>query len=535
MNRSPFRFARHVSRIFYFVILSSILIACTAPAPTPTPLPFAPFVLPTRDPNAATPTPFQPSGEVATPIPTFTASPIPSATFTPTLSPTATLTAPPASPTTNSSAPTSSPLTNSSRTSYILHATLDFANKTVSADQTIRYYNKTGSNLSDLVLSVQPNLYNNAFTLNSISQDGTALTSYTLSGQRLTVNLNQPIASNAATTITLNFNLTIPAKGANDVFGYDFNQINLTDWYPFIVPNRGGWILHDPMPWGEHLMYDASDIELNIKTDSGVTLAVGASPESNGEWTRYRMYGTRTLAISASNEFVVKETAIGNVTIRSYYFNGYQTAGDDMLIYASEAVETFSAQFSPYPHQTLAIVQTDMDDGMEYDGLVFLATDFYSQYTGSSRSNLTTIGVHEIAHQWWYSLVGSDHALEPWLDEALSTYSERIFYENNYPSNISWWWQFRVNYFKPTGYVDGSIYDYGSFRAYTNAVYFRGALFLDEMRERMGYGNFSKFIQTYATRYANSHTTGADFFALAREIVNVSYDDLIGNYFSGSY
>ena len=347
--------------------------------------------------------------------------------------------------------------------------------------------------------------------------------------------MTQALASGSATTITLNFSLSIPAKGANDVFGYDFNQINLVDWYPFIVPYRGGWILHDSMPWGEHLVYDAVDIELNIKTDTGVTLAVGASPETNGEWTRYRLYGARTLAVSASDEFLVSETMLGNVSIRSYYFNGYKTAGQDMATYASEAIATYSSQFAPYPHQTLAIVQTDMDDGQEYDGLVFLATDFYSQYNGTARSNLTTIGVHEIAHQWWFSLVGNDQSLEPWLDEALATYSERIFYENNYPANISWWWQFRINYFKPTGYVDATIYDYGTFRTYTNAVYFQGALFLDDLREQMGYGNFSKFIQAYASRYSHGHATAADFFALARETVNVNYDGLIGNYFSGSY
>ncbi|MCK7516234.1 MAG: hypothetical protein MZV64_00150 [Ignavibacteriales bacterium] len=51
--------------------------------------------------------------------------------------------------------------------------------------------------------------------------------------------------------------------------------------------------------------------------------------------------------------------------------------------------------------------------------LVFLATKFYNEYSGSARSNLVTIGAHEIAHQWWFGLAGSDQALEPWLDEAL--------------------------------------------------------------------------------------------------------------------
>lgn len=521
--------------LIQYLLLSVFLAACAAPAPPPTPQPFAPFTLPTRDPNAATPTPFQPVGQTQTLVPTFTASPQPTATFTPTSPVTATWTALPASPMPAATTQAAPPPTTSSRPNYILFATLNFADKTLAAEQTVRYYNTTGATLSDLVFSVQPNIYTGAFALNTIAQDGAILTSHTLSGQRLTVNLNQPLPAGSATTITLSFNLKIPQKGSGDLFGYDFNQVNLVDWYPFIVPNRGGWVLHDPMPWGEHLVYDASDVELNIKTESGVILAVGASPESNGEWTRYRMYGARTLAFSASDEFIVNETTLGNISIRSYYFNGFESGGNDMLIYASEAIDTFSAQFAPYPHQTLAIVQSDMTDGMEYDGLIFLSTDFYSQYNGTARSNLAVIGVHEVAHQWWYSLVGSDHAYEPWLDEALSTYSERIFFENNYPSNISWWWQFRINYFKPTGNVDGSIYDYGSFRSYVNATYFRGALFLDDMRELMGYGNFTKFIQTYAARYAHSHATSADFFALAREIVAVNYNGLIGEYFAGSY
>ncbi len=402
-------------------------------------------------------------------------------------------------------------------------------------DQTIRYYNNTGISLSEILFAVPPNLYTNVFVLNSISQDGIPLNSYSLTGQRMSVTLPQPLQPGSATTFALKFKLNIPQKNSESVFGYDFNQINLVNWYPFIVPYEGGWVLYDPMPWGEHLLYDSSDIELNIKKDSDVMIAAGATPDQNGEWTRYRLYGARTLALSASDEFLVSESSVGNIAVRSYYFNGYKTGGEGILLLGTQAIETFSAQFAPYPHQTLAIVQTDLHDGMEYDGLVFLATDFYSQYTGGSRGNLATIGVHEIAHQWWYGLVGSDYAIEPWLDEAMATYSERIFYEDNYPANISWWWQFRVDYFKPSGYVDTSIYNGGSFRSYTNAVYFRGAYFLDDLRGRMGYGNFSKFIKEYASRYSYKRATSADFFALARETVNVDISDLLGNYFAGSY
>ena len=83
----------------------------------------------------------------------------------------------------------------------------------------------------------------------------------------------------SATTLGINFKLNIPAKSSTGIFGYDFNQINLVDWYPFVVPYINGWVLHDPMPFGEHLVYDASDIELNLKTGSDVIVAASAPSE----------------------------------------------------------------------------------------------------------------------------------------------------------------------------------------------------------------------------------------------------------------
>lgn len=536
MMKTAFSVRRSAARFAFHFLLLALLSSCASPSPTAAAPAFPTFILITQDPNASpTPTPFQPSGQVSTPLPTFTQSLPATVTATITQTPLPTNTAPPPPPATGSVPPTSPLPATASRANYILYSTLDFAGKTIITDQTIRYYNSTGVALSELVFSVQPNRYGNTFLLNSISQDGTPLTSYTLDGQRMTVSLPQALQPNTATTIAMNFKLNIPKKTADGVFGYDFNQINLVDWYPFIVPYKGGWVLHDSMPWGEHLVYDATDVELNIKTDSDVVIAAGATPDQNGDWARYRLYGARTFAFSASDEFLVSESTTGNVAVRSYYFDGYQTGGEGILLLGTKAIETFSAQYAPYPHQAIAIVQSDMHDGLEYDGLVFLASDFYSQYSGGSRGNLATIGVHEIAHQWWFGLVGNDQALEPWLDEALSIYSERIFYENNYPANISWWWQFRVDYFKPSGYVDTNIYNGGSFRTYTNAVYLNGAHFMDDLRERMGYGNFSKFLKEYARRYSHGHATSADFFALMRETVNVNIDDLLDKYFYGSY
>jgi hypothetical protein len=528
---------RRTQHVILFILLVTFLSSCNVPTEPAAPQ-FPTFVLVTQDPNASpTPTPFQPS-DGGSLVPSFTTGPIVTLTSTPTntIQPTFTFTPPPTQPSANTTAPQPTiPPSSSARTNYILYATLNFDARTLTVDETIRYYNTTGSTLSEIVLSVQPNQYGSSvFVLNSATQDSAALTSYNLNGQRLTLNLPQPLQPNAATTLTLGFNLNLPAKGAG-LFGYDFNQVNLVDWYPFVVPYRGGWVLHDPMPFGEHLVYDASDIELNLKTGVNVIVAASAPSDQNGEWTRYRLYGARTFTLSASNEFLVSESAVGSVKILSYYFDGYKPAGESILYSAVQAVNLYSAKFGDYPYQTLAIVQADIHDGQETDGLVFLSSDFYAQWGGGAKNNLTTIGVHEIAHQWWFGLVGSDQAVEPWLDEAMSAYSERIFYEYNYPRYGDWWWQFRVDYFGASGYVDSPIYNFGAQRAYVNAAYLNGAHFIEDLRVRMGDDDFFRFLKNYAAKYSRGHVTGYDFFTTVRENTSADISDLISEYFSASY
>jgi aminopeptidase N len=166
---------------------------------------------------------------------------------------------------------------------------------------------------------------------------------------------------------------------------------------------------------------------------------------------------------------------------------------------------------------------------------VFLASKFYTDYNGTAKSNLFTIGTHEIAHQWWFGLVGDDQAVEPWLDEALSVYSERIYYEYNYPNYGDWWWNFRVNFFSPSGYVDSSVYEFATFRAYVNAVYLNGANFLDDVRNRVGDDAFFAFLRDYAASYSRGRATTSDFFAVLRRHSDRDLSGLMSTYLQGQY
>ena len=514
--------------LFPFLLLCLSFIACSFP----TALGASPsLVLVTPAPDSSlTPTPFQPEGVASEPptlVATFTPEP-PTDTPLPTLEFTATPLASPTAPST------------SARTQYTLYALLDYAGNEVAVDEVIRYTNQTGVALGELVLAVQPNL-RGGFGLENILRDGNPL-NYDLNGQRLTVSLPEGLAPGAQITLSMRFRISIPAKIKEHPYGYDVDQVNLTDWYPFVVPYvmGQGWVLHEPGAMGEHLVYDAADFEVNIRTtDSGVVLATSgvADPEPNGEWTRYRLSGARSFAVSASDQFLVYDASAGaaGAQIRAYYYPGYETEGAAILNAAVRAVGIFEARFGAYPYGSLSIVQADLNDGQEYDGLVFLATKFYNEYDDSARSNLVAIGVHEIAHQWWFGLVGSDQAMEPWLDEALCVYSEAIFYKFIYPNSADWWWNFRVNWFGPSGYVDTNIYEPPTFRAYVNASYLNGANFLEALNYRMGDDAFFQFLQDYTSRYGRGRATAYDFFAVARQNTTEDISDLINAYFRGSY
>jgi aminopeptidase N len=47
-------------------------------------------------------------------------------------------------------------------------------------------------------------------------------------------------------------------------------------------------------------------------------------------------------------------------------------------------------------------------------------------------AGLEWLVAHEVAHQWWFGVVGGDQIDEPWLDEALTQYSTMLYYEKAY-------------------------------------------------------------------------------------------------------
>ncbi|MDX9990898.1 MAG: M1 family aminopeptidase [Anaerolineales bacterium] len=464
----------------------------------------------------------------------------------PTNPPDPALTAIPALKTVTAPAPSQSPTASAPKTLpyYQLETLVNYETKVITIKQSIRYTNNTGAPLNDLLLAVVPNLWPETFRLEKLTIFGLLEPEYKLAGQRLSIQLPDALPPAAEITLQIDYTLNLPAHNPNpdpnlvrpDIFGYTSNQLNLVDWYPFIVPYEDGWLLSDPWFYGEHLTYDLADYEVRLifsdPARAPVVAASGFITSSENASNTYRLSAGRTFALSMSREYQVASLRVDGAQINSYYFPFFEAGGRAALETTVKSVETLSKLLGPYRHQSLSVVQGDFNDGMEYDGLYFLPNSFYNLYDQSERNYLVMVAAHETSHMWWFGAVANDQAKEPWLDESLATYSERLFYENHYPEAVPWWWSYRVTFYAPQGKIDQPVSAYDGFTPYTNATYRRGALFLEDLRKRIGDEAFFAFLKDYYTQMAGQRATRQDFFRVLSAHTASDISDLLAEYFS---
>jgi hypothetical protein len=452
-------------------------------------------------------------------------------TPTPTLPPTTTSTAKPALP---------------RRTQYTLDVIFDYNNHQLQVDEEINYTNTSAETLSELVLMVDPLYYPGVFQLTRLEyENGKAVAEPRQESGWLRFPLDLPLYPGETIHLSLSYQLNLPSPSPSPSirpipFGYTARQTNLVDWYPFIPPYQTGlgWLVHRAGYYGEHLVYESADFYVNLRFSTpqpNLVIAASSIPTQDSELLRFEHLDARNFAWSASPYYQAMTAQAGPVQVTSYAFSGQEIANQAVLDTTVQALNLYTRLFGPYPRKSLNVVEADFLDGMEYDGMYFLSKGFYNLYTGTPAEYLVAIAAHETAHQWFYALVGNDQALEPWLDEALCTYTEKLFYENLHPEALDWWWTYRINYYQPRGWVDSSIYNpHGEsepYRAYRDAVYLNGAVFLDQLRQAIGDQAFFDFLRSYSEQKKHLLATRSDFFDILAEFSTVDLSSLISQYF----
>ena len=406
-------------------------------------------------------------------------------------------------------------------TRYQFEMTLDYSRHTAQVIQTIDYLNKSAFSLPSLLLVVPPRAFPNAYQ--QIELNGDTILSFSEDGIRTTIQLLTPLEPGQHTTLRLAYDLVIPQRESS--FGWTPRQTNLSNWYPYIAPLSSDqtWISHDPLidpenkMVGEYIVNEIADFELTLRLAENLPnllVVSGANAEAVAEGMRYYLKQARALSFSISNQFYHEQLEHNGLKINAYVFQYQKDSAAAMLQIASQAMDLFTEIYGPYHLPQVSLVSADFLHNMEMDGMVLISSKVIDFYDDTPKNNLTILVPHELAHQWFYSQVGNNHALEPWLDEALATYSEVLFYEHYYPDLDQWWWDNRVYAHPHSGFVDNSIYDAGTYDNYRASVYLHGAIFLHDLRITMGDGAFMSALKSYIDQNNMGIAGKNDFLAV---------------------
>lgn len=388
----------------------------------------------------------------------------------------------------------------------------------------LSYINFTDTAQSELYLRLYPNFKDyggGSMSLSNVTIDGQPVEPVIGADTSLaTITLPTPLEPGARAELTLDFVTTIPNDPVTSygMFGYfsDTQSYNLAQWMPLLAgwDPANGWVLDAPNTVGDPVFSNAAMFDISLTAPSDVTFITSGAEVSqtvNGPLTTHQWTAgpTRDFVISAGTNLAVMEQQVGETTIRSWYFPGYEEPAAMVLQYGVDAFQVYSKDFGAYPYTEMDLVQTRLGDqaaGVEFPGIMYIGATHYD--TASDYLEFTV--VHEIAHQWWYGIVGNNQYLHAFTDEAMANESSMIYKEAVDGPDAAQVWidgylkrPFLTMLFGQDGdmVVDQPTANFITNGPYGRAVYGKGALGFDTIRKTIGDEAFFAGLRQYVSEH----------------------------------
>ncbi len=421
------------------------------------------------------------------------------------------------------------------RPHYGLEMSVAFGAGTVEVVQKTSFRNGTGLDLPNIVFQVTP-AYFDAFTLRSARVGGRDVAA-TRDGTVLELALDSPLPSGATTEVDLRYELQVPLLGGR--FGRGSGIMALGNFFPVLAVYQGGWDRHQYVDTGDAFFTEVADFDVMLASDVPVTVAATAAAVKQGGWTSFHAEGVRDFGMTISDRYQVRTRDVDGIQVTAY---GPSAARLDPYLDAAErSLRWYAAHFGAYPYPTLGIAEIHADDmaptAMEYPAFIMVYGALGADGGGAGSYSDYVVG-HEVGHQWFYSLVGDDEVHDPWLDEALTTYTDMLFLRDEAPASFAGFWQRNVAGYRARAAAGGdrpvntTVYDYPNDGPYFDIVYRKGAVFLDKLRALMGDDAFFELLRDYVRTYSGKVATPRALLDMAYTRIGPDLPLLASGYFS---
>ena len=401
--------------------------------------------------------------------------------------------------------------------------------------------------------------------------------------------LHQPLAPGAEIVITTPFRVKIPS-GRISRLGHIEQQYQITQWYPKpAVYDVNGW---NPIPYldqGEfYSEFGTYDVKITLPKNYvlGATGDIQNNPEEVAwmnelaEKTKdikeydkkdltHPTSSTETKTIHFHQENVhdfawfcdkryhvlkgeVELPHSGRkVTTWVMYTNQYAHLWRNSIEYVNDAVFYYSKWNGDYAYNHCTAVDGALSagGGMEYPNITVIGGV-------QSAGILETVIMHEVGHNWFYGMLGSNERVHPWMDEGINSANELRYNETKYPNgaliggkegpngaaqvfDLSRYKQ-KAQYYQLYAFSARQNQDqpcemhsaeYTSLN-YGSIVYAKTAVCFDYLRGYLGDSLYDKCFRTYFDRWHFKHPQPSDLRATFEEVSGKQlgwfFDDMLG-------
>ncbi|MBQ8908671.1 MAG: M1 family metallopeptidase [Clostridia bacterium] len=448
------------------------------------------------------------------------------------------------------------------RNHYTLNVVYDEVNMTLLGEERVIYVNTSENAFDKLYFHLYPNAFREGakasvvsgskkdeayynglsygcIEIRAVSIEGYDVC-YEIEGEDkniLAITLQEALYPDEFITINISFSAEMPQ--IHHRFGVGENTINVGNFYPIACVYEDGVGFSKDLYHanGDPFYSECADYIVTIDCSDAFQVAstgmVKGSHIKNGRLiTTVFAENVRDFCFVLSEKFEVATQTFEGVAVNYYGYKGDKDIEKNLQV-AIKALKTFNQLFGVYPYTTLSVVKANfIHGGMEYPNIVLISDKV-------SEQDFEYVIVHEIAHQWWYGVVGNNQYIHAWMDEGLAEYSALLFYKINteYGEDFDKMidsarksYRLYVKVFTKVnggadGVMDKPICEYATEPEYVECTYTKGVLLMDAIKNSIGEKNFLKALKLYYNQFKFKLAAPEDFIA---SFIKVSSGDMEG-------
>jgi hypothetical protein len=386
--------------------------------------------------------------------------------------------------------------------------------------------------------------------------------------------LPAPLEPKGKITIITPFFVKLPTYISRS--GHLDHSYMICQWYPKpAVYDSKGWHAFPYLEMGEFYS-EYGKFTVNITTPSQYVIGATGTMQNEDELKYYKDLGRKNYTTSnnkkysplttatkktisykgenihdfawfADKDFIIEYDtvqlssgkAVDVFTYHPYYGN---RLWDESVDFIKDAVRHYSNWIGEYPYPVVQAVEGPKNlsaGGMEYP-MITLITE-----PDADEEKLDATITHEVGHNWFYGVIGSNEREHAWMDEGINTYFQFRYEHEKYRANSLFGSsipesvrQYPLNQFEAAIYmtllrspmespIDLPAQDYPNDDEYAKSVYLKTAIWMYTMEIVEGRDTLDKGIQNYFSEWKFRHPYPEDFENSLEESMGKKLD----NYF----